>query len=324
MKRKHVWSRNGYLLLLGVLGVLLGLMTGCGAPVDSTASTSIITSRPPATAQLPALFTPVSPTQTMTPPPTSTVAASLPSATPDLLPGTSANAGLASIELPTPTTWPTVTRQVLPAEVAAGLPPCAQRVMTDDWLIVVTQQFGLPESYSPPDLVSLSDYFSTAVTVGIESTVRAGLIDPLQQLIAAMHAAGLEPSILSGYRSYSEQYLAWKWWNSQYPERVAIMSARAGHSEHQLGATVDFGSPALNHLFHVDFAGTPEGEWLAANAHRYGFTMSYPANAYDVTGFKYEPWHYRYVGIELSTELHATGQLLTAWQLENRPPPCIP
>lgn len=225
----------------------------------------------------------------------------------------------------TPTVWPTVTRQILPADVAAGLEPCNdRRVPDDDWLIVVTQQFGLPESYSPPDLVPISDYFSSEITVGIESTVRVGLIDPLRRLIDDSHIAGLAPSILSGYRSYGEQYLAWKWWNSQYPERVAIMSAKAGHSEHQLGTTVDFGSPALNHLFHVDFADTPEGLWLAENAHVHGFTMSYPADTYDVTGFKYEPWHFRYVGVELSTKLHTTGQVLTEWQLENLPPPCIP
>ena len=92
---------------------------------------------------------------------------------------------------------------------------------------------------------------------------RSGLLlDPLRQIIDAMHAAGLKPSILSGYRSYDVQYLAWKWWNSQYPERVAIMSARAGYSEHQLGTTVDFGSPEIDHLFHVDFANTQEGLWL--------------------------------------------------------------
>ena len=313
-------------LLRNVFAILIGLLAaGCVAPGDRPETAPRATGQQDSGAPSPASATPVPPTETLTPAPTATLApASSPLATPNLLPSSTAAAAPAPLESPTPTTWPTVTRQVLPAEVAAGLSPCPQRVVSDDWLIVVTQQFGLPESYSPPDLVSLADYFSSAVTVGIESTVRAGLIDPLQQLIAAMHAAGLEPSILSGYRSYSEQYLAWKWWNSQYPERVAIMSARAGHSEHQLGTTVDFGSPALNHLFHVDFAGTPEGEWLAANAHLYGFTMSYPVDAYAVTGFKYEPWHYRYVGVELSTELHTTGQILTAWQLANLPPPCIP
>ena len=225
---------------------------------------------------------------------------------------------------PTPTLWPTVTRQVLPPEIAGGLLPCSQRAVPDELLLLVTQQFALPESYAPTDLVPLDDYFGDSVTVGIENQVRQIILAPLQQIIDAMYAAGLKPSILSGYRSYDVQYLAWKWWNSQYPERVAIMSARAGYSEHQLGTTVDFGSPEIDHLFHVDFANTQEGLWLRNNAHLYGFTMSYPANSYVITGFKYEPWHFRYVGVELATQLYASGQILTQWQLEHLPPPCIP
>jgi zinc D-Ala-D-Ala carboxypeptidase len=225
---------------------------------------------------------------------------------------------------PTPTIWPTVTRQVLPAEVAANLVPCSHRAATDDLLIFVSQQFGLPETYVPPNLVLLSDYFGISVTLGMSNQVQLDIVEPLRRMIEAMHAVDLNPSIISGYRSYSEQHLAWKWWNSQYPDRVAIMSARAGHSEHQLGTTIDFGSPSLNHLFHVDFAGTPEGTWLAENAHLYGFTMSYPANTYEITGFKYEPWHYRYVGKELSEQLRQSGLTLTEWQLEQFQPPCIP
>ncbi|HFQ93395.1 MAG TPA: hypothetical protein ENK32_05265, partial [Anaerolineae bacterium] len=225
---------------------------------------------------------------------------------------------------PTATYWPTVTRQILPAERTAGLVPCDQRPVTDDLLIVATQQFSLPQSYVPSDLVPLADYFSDDVTLGLELYARVAIIEPLQRMVAEMQAAGLRPSILSAYRSYNEQALAWKWWESQYPGRVAIMSARPGASEHQLGTTIDFGSPELNHLFHVDFAHTSEGVWLAANAYHFGFTMSYPRNAYAVTGFKYEPWHFRYVGPELAGQLYDTGQILTEWQLENRPPPCIP
>ena len=225
---------------------------------------------------------------------------------------------------PTATYWPTVTRQILPAEQAAGLASCSQRPVTDDLLIVATQQFVLPQSYAPADLVPLSDYFSDEVTRGLELYARAAIIEPLQQMVAEMQAAGLRPSILSAYRSYNEQALAWKWWESQYPGRVAIMSARPGASEHQLGTTIDFGSPEINHLFHVDFAHTSEGVWLAANAHRFGFTLSYPRDAYAITGFKYEPWHFRYVGPELAGQLYNAGQILTEWQLANLPPPCIP
>ncbi len=225
---------------------------------------------------------------------------------------------------PTATYWPTVTLQALSEAESAGLAPCQNRVISDDLLVAVSQQFPLPESYIPPDSLLLSDYFKSNVTLGQPLYVRRIVIEPLQVMISEMVAAGSQPSIISAYRSYQEQALAWQWWSSQYPGRVAIMSARPGYSEHQLGTTIDFGSPELNYLFHVDFANTAEGIWLANNAHRFGFTLSYPANSYDITGLKYEPWHYRYVGQEMAEYLFTSGQILTSWQIVNRPPPCIP
>lgn len=314
------------------LALLVLFLAGCAPPavVGNTVAT------PQATADLVPATQPVpSPLPSPSPPPSKTptpdelataapIAASSPTSTASATPGQTATPLPTPGPSPTPSFWPTVTRQILPPEVAAGLAPCAQRTVPDDLLVLVSQQFGLPETYAPTDLVPLNDHFGGGVTVGLNNQMRQSILEPLRLIIDAMTTAGTHPSILSGYRSYGEQYLAWKWWNSQYPERVAIMSARAGHSEHQLGTTVDFGSPELDHLFHVDFANTAEGVWLRENAHRYGFTMSYPANSYEITGFKYEPWHYRYVGVELSTQLHESGQILTQWQLEHLPPPCIP
>ena len=225
---------------------------------------------------------------------------------------------------PTDTIWPTVTKQILPAAKAAGLVPCEQRQVSGDLLTIVTNQFALPSSYSPPDLVLLSSVFRPELTLNEALYVRAILVEPLRLLLNEMETAGLQPSVLSGYRSYQEQQLAWHWWESKYPDRVAIMSARPGYSEHQLGTTIDFGSPATNHLFTVDFARTPEGVWLAENAYRFGFSLSYPKGTYDITGFKHEPWHYRYVGREMAAALHESGAILTSWQLQNLPPPCIP
>jgi D-alanyl-D-alanine carboxypeptidase len=265
------------------------------------------------------------PTNTLAPSPTATPTEE-PTATATPTPAWTATATLtptATVE-PTATFWPTVTRQVLPESVSAGLSPCQNRIVDTELLAVVTQQFSLPETYVPPDLVPLADYVEDSITLGQNLYVRHAIIDPLQRIIEAMHEVGLRPSIISAYRSYSEQALAWQWWSSQYPGRVAILSARPGHSEHQLGTTIDFGSPAINHLFHVDFANTAEGVWLANNAHLYGFTLSYPANTYEITGIKYEPWHFRYVGTNLATQLFNSGQILTNWQIENFPPPCIP
>lgn len=225
---------------------------------------------------------------------------------------------------PTATYWPTVTRQVLSAAESAGLASCQNRTVPPDFLVFATQQFTLPESYIPPNLVSTTDYFDSTVTLDDPQFIRQTILEPLQRMIAEMHALGLRPTIISAYRSFQEQALAWHWWNSQYPGRVAILSARPGYSEHQLGTTIDFGSPEIRNLFHVDFAGTSEGVWLTNNAYRFGFTLSYPVDSYDVTGYKWEPWHFRYVGEEMAEYLFNSGQILTSWQIANLPPPCIP
>jgi D-alanyl-D-alanine carboxypeptidase len=76
--------------------------------------------------------------------------------------------------------------------------------------------------------------------------------------------------------------------------------------------------------FHTYFYKTSEGIWLAENAHRYGFTLSYPREAFELTGFYYEPWHYRYVGVEMATMLKEIEMFLTEYQLLTQPEPCIP
>lgn len=201
----------------------------------------------------------------------------------------------------------------------------------DDLLTIVTLQYGLSRHYQPADLVPLADYFSPEITLGYPSEIRRVVVEPLVQLINDMQAQGLRPFIISGYRSYSAQAIARQKWVEQAPEYVDVLSAPPGHSEHQLGTVIDFGSPELPEIvgiedieFHTYFYMTSEGIWLAENAHRYGFTLSYPREAQDVTGFFYEPWHYRYVGVEMATQLHEMGISLTEHQLMTQPLPCIP
>lgn len=201
----------------------------------------------------------------------------------------------------------------------------------DDLFTIVTQTYGLSRDYEPADLVPLSDYLPVTVTLGYPTEVRRVVVEPLVQLIDDMHASGLRPTVNSGYRSYSAQVIAWNKWLGNQPETAAVFSAQPGHSEHQLGTTVDFGSPELPDIvgiedveFHTYFYQTSEGIWLAENAHRYGFTLSYPREAFELTGFYYEPWHYRYVGEEMATMLKEIDMFLTEYQLLTQPEPCIP
>lgn len=201
----------------------------------------------------------------------------------------------------------------------------------DDLLVVITLTYGLSKEYEPDDLVPLANELPMQVTLGYPTEIRQVAFDPLVAMIEEMQAEGLHPRILSAYRSYAAQAIAWDKWNALYPEHASIISAPPGNSEHQLGTVVDFGSPELEGIvgeeeieFHTYFYKTSEGAWLAENAHRFGFTLSYPAEAFEVSGFYYEPWHYRYVGPEMASTLHEMDISLTEFQLANQAEPCIP
>ena len=241
---------------------------------------------------------------------------------------------------PSPTPVPTTTPSPTP-EPTATLPPspsptplvaCSERHPSDETLLtLVSRDYGLSRSYAPGDLVPLSDAVSNDVTLGYPTQVRQVIVEPLQTMIAAMQAEELSPLVVSGFRDYAAQSLAEQKWVEQYPEWAQNLSAPPGHSEHQLGTTVDFSSPDLPEMvgeefiqFHPAFARSKEGEWLAAHAHEYGFTMSYPANQFEETAFFYEPWHFRYVGVDLATHLYENELTISAYLLERYGPPCIP
>ena len=198
-----------------------------------------------------------------------------------------------TIPTTTPTATPTVTPTPLPTLTPTPVGPCAARVPTDDDLhVLVSQTYGISREYAPGDLVPLGEVFDRDVTLGFPGEVRALIVAPLQALIAAMRAVGLQPQILSGYRSYSAQAAAYAKWLRDQPDRVGILSARPGHSEHQLGTTVDFGSPELAEIvddpnieFHTYFYLTNEGAWLATNAQRFGFTLSFSRESQLQSGF---------------------------------------
>lgn len=112
----------------------------------------------------------------------------------------------------------------------------------------------------------------------------------------------------SGYRSYNYQTSLYSNYVKNEGQTAAdTQSARPGHSEHQTGLAADIEPASRNCEVDQCFATTPEGKWLAANAYTYGFIIRYPADKVDVTGYEYEPWHIRYIGAPLATELHNQG-----------------
>jgi D-alanyl-D-alanine carboxypeptidase len=128
-------------------------------------------------------------------------------------------------------------------------------------------------------------------------------------LAQAMKAEGAGTLILnSGFRTYKNQQALYN--RTRDTRGLAIaekLSARPGHSEHQLGLAADFSARGQGCVIMVCFGTTKAGKWLGDNAHEYGFILRYPKGFRAITGFQYEPWHFRYVGVELATELKTKG-----------------
>lgn len=292
--------------------LLLWLAAGCRA-----APTTL--SAPPPTG---VAFVSITPTATLPQTPTAP-----PQATPTPIPPPT----LTPIPTATATATPRPTSTPIPTATATPIGPCAERLAGDDLFALVTHEYGLSRHSAPSDLTPLADFLGSDVTLGYPTEVRQIIVAPLVAMIQDMQAAGLKPQIISGYRSYAQQGTAYQKWLEKEPERVGILSAPPGHSEHQLGTTLDFGSPELPTIvgdpdieFHTYFYLTSEGQWLANYAHQYGFTLSYPRDTLELTGFYFEPWHFRYVGVELASSLKNLGISFTEYALQNLPLPCIP
>ncbi len=193
---------------------------------------------------------------------------------------------------PTPSPTPTFDRSALSIDDPASL-----------WVVSNKRRPLQPSDYVPPDLVPVPVGFTNAPSLRQEAADAAVAV-----VQAARDEAGLELISLSAYRSYGTQVSVYNGVvAAQGQEAADLVSARPGHSEHQTGLAIDFGSQPQVCSLQPCFGETPHGVWLAANAHRFGFVLRYPSGATPVTGFSYEPWHFRYVGLDLAAELRASG-----------------
>jgi len=120
--------------------------------------------------------------------------------------------------------------------------------------------------------------------------------------------------VVSGYRSYQEQDALFRFYVQQMGEaRASRFSAQPGHSEHQMGTALDLGSPENGYQLEESFGLTRAGVWMQQHAAGFGFVLSYPQGREDVTGYAYEPWHYRYVGMDVAQKVVASGLTLTEY-----------
>ena len=167
--------------------------------------------------------------------------------------------------------------------------------------------YMLPSTYAPTDLV---DTGGLGLNGGYR--VRTILASDLAAMAGDARATGAALQVVSAYRSYAAQVATFNHWVSVHGYEAALRrSARPGHSEHQLGTTLDFTSAGGTAPWNqADWATTKAGAWMAANAWRYGFVMTYPKGKSAAHCYDYEPWHYRYVGRELAAAVRDSGMTL--------------
>lgn len=179
---------------------------------------------------------------------------------------------------------------------------------TDEELLQkYSKVYFLNENYVPSDIKKIDNKY---ILEGKDTQYFHG--DALSFLEDMMEEAaddGIDLKITSAYRSFDHQSALKGEYTTVYGSGANTFSADQGYSEHQLGTTVDLTTPAIGGTYE-SFAQTEAFEWLKDNAHRYGFTLSYPA---DNTFYVFEPWHWRFVGVDLARDLDRANANFYDW-----------
>ena len=204
---------------------------------------------------------------------------------------------------------PPTPRGKAPPSQAATLPPLGS---CDDPLALVNRSHPLPQGYMPTDMVSLDSYGVSTLREG--TMLRREAAESLARLMEAASAVGEDLIVASAYRSYEEQEaIHSELTNFHGEEAVSRISAPPGHSEHQLGTTVDFTNHEAQYRVSSAFESTNAYGWLLEHAEDYGFVQSYEKGKEQETGYQAESWHYRYVEVENARRVENANLSLQAF-----------
>ena len=186
-----------------------------------------------------------------------------------------------------------------PETVVAKWPVTYSLDQASSLTVVVNKKHKLSSSYAP-------------VTVELSGgQLRPEAAQALAIMLKDANEAGVPMKIISTYRSYDTQVSTYnKWVEVDGRAQADRSSARPGHSEHQTGLAVDVGMPDESCNLEICFGSKPQGFWVAQNAHKYGFIVRYESDTESVTGYQYEPWHLRYLGVEVATAVVNSDQTL--------------
>lgn len=224
--------------------------------------------------------------------------ASSPSAASASASGIPSPTGAASSTTPSPTASASASVSAStsgPATIAPAQPSVESQPDSLRCLVNKMRPFAQLD-WEPSDLV---DFYG--------QQLRAEAAKAADTMIDAAAADGVTLLVSSAYRSYAVQQQTYQYWVSVNGQQVADqLSARPGYSEHQTGLAIDFASPEGCRLEEC-YRDTLAGQWLAKNAPRYGYILRFPDGRQSVTGYRFEPWHYRYVGVQTAQEYVSSG-----------------
>jgi D-alanyl-D-alanine carboxypeptidase len=173
---------------------------------------------------------------------------------------------------------------------------------------LVNKDHLLSADYVPSDLVGLSLKSVRPVQMRKEAA------EALTKMFDAASRDGITLSANSGYRSYAEQKTIYDQHVQSMGEAKAnAISSKPGESEHQTGLAVDLTCDEMEGDLQQTFVDTDEGKWVAAHAQDYGYIVRFPKGAEKITGYEYEPWHLRYLGVDLAKKVKKSGLCYEAY-----------
>ena len=175
----------------------------------------------------------------------------------------------------------------------------------------------LDPSYKAEDLEPIKYY--AADRNKYTRFMRAEAAEAFHRLVETAAEEGIDIVMTTAYRSYEFQQILWDNYVAQKGDEEANKtSARPGESEHQTGLAVDLSTSEIDYRNSSDFADTAAGRWVAENAHKFGFILRFPEDKTDITGYSYEPWHIRYVGLTAAADIYEENLTLEEYleQLE--------
>lgn len=204
------------------------------------------------------------------------------------------------------------TRKVITLPGASSIPLVYQDIAQDSsiWVVVSKKRALSDPAYTPTELVTPRVATNTSKTAE-EQSLRPEAARALESMLTKASDEGHQLFMASGFRSYELQKMYYDNYVRSYGVAEAdTFSAKPGYSEHQTGLAFDLAPVSRECYLEICFEDQPSGIWLAKNAPSYGFILRYPKDKSEITGYMYEPWHFRFVGTELSGALTQSGLTL--------------